>query len=103
MKTSTSKPKRNVWTDTSPYGTYEGEAGSPEQWAGAFNFVWDKSFAQNLVKDDSPWAILGIPVGSPAKVIKKAYWAKMQECHPDHGGSTEACQRIISAYVLLKG
>ncbi len=96
--------KSDIWTSPSRYGTYEGERGNPEQWAAAFNFVWDRDFAEKLFRNSttSPWAILGVPEGSPAGVIKSAYRAKLREHHPDHGGSKEMCQKIISAYALLK-
>lgn len=95
------KPKRNIWKDPSPYGTYEGERGSPQQWAKAFDFAWDKGTAIKIVNDDSPWGILGIPVDSPLSVIKTAFRKLILINHPDKGGDKEVCQKIISAYVIL--
>lgn len=95
------KPKRNIWKDPSPYGTYEGERGSPEQWLKAYKFAWDRGTAQKVVKDESPLGILGIPVNSSLDTIKKAFRQLMLINHPDKGGNKEVCQKIISAYVLL--
>lgn len=99
---ATGAPKRNIWKDPSPYGTYEGEAGSPEQWRSAFQFAWDGETAKEVIKDESPWTILCIPANSDLAIIKKAFHKLMLANHPDKGGNKEICQKIISAYVLVK-
>lgn len=101
MPRQSTKPKRNIWKDPSPYGTYEGERGSPEQWAKAFNFAWDHGTAIEIIKEESPWEILGIPENSSLDIIKKAFRKLMLINHPDKGGDKDICQKIISAYVIL--
>jgi hypothetical protein len=36
-----------------------------------------------LVDDRDPWALLGVPPGSDAKVLKRAYFSLSKEIHPD--------------------
>jgi hypothetical protein len=94
--------KRNIWTDDSPYGTYEGNPGNPSQWKSTFQFSWDQKNAEILIKKESPWSILNIPENSSLAVAKKAFHQLMLIHHPDKGGNTETCQKIISAFVLIK-
>jgi len=95
------KTKRNVWTDPSGYGTYEGERGSSDQWKMFFGIVWNKITAKTIIKEKSPWEILGIVVGSSEDTIKKAFRKLLMINHPDKGGDPEICKQIIAAYVML--
>lgn len=36
-----------------------------------------------LVRDRDPWALLGVPSGADAKVLKRAYFKLSKEVHPD--------------------
>lgn len=101
MSRTAKGPKRNIWTDPSPYGTYEGERGDPDQWRKAFGYAWGRQEAVEVLGDDSPWGILGIAPGSNEATIKKAFHKLMLIHHPDKGGDHETCQKIISAYVML--
>lgn len=76
------KPKRNPFKDAL-YGTYEGPRGSVDQWRAAFQQAMSPDEAAEILGDDSPWGILGIPHGSPFEVIKKAWRKKAMEFHPD--------------------
>ena len=43
---------RNIWKDPSPYGTYEGERGNPEQWKSSFKFAWDGTTAEKILNEE---------------------------------------------------
>jgi DnaJ-class molecular chaperone len=101
MRKKSNKPKRNVWTDPSPYGTYEGERGNPEQWKSSFQEAMDKDTAKEIVKDESPWTILGIPENSSVIITKRAYRVLLLKHHPDKGGDENLCRKIIAAYTML--
>lgn len=101
-RAKSNKPKRNVWTDLSPYGTYEGEPGNPAEWASAFKEAWDARTAKDIVNDESPWDILGIVAGSTLAEVKTAFRKLMLVHHPDKGGDEETCKRIIAAYTILQ-
>lgn len=103
-KLKSNKPKRNIWTDPSGYGTYEGEPGNPNQWKNSFHFAWeswDKTKATEIVKEESPYTILGITELTSLEEIKKAFRKLILIHHPDKGGSEELCKKIIAAYVIL--
>lgn len=45
------------------------------------------------------WAeVLGVEVTCSVRDVKTAFRSKAKECHPDHGGSTEAFQRVKAAF-----
>ena len=52
------------------------------------------------VPDLSPFTVLGIPVGSDAKAVRKAYRQRVRECHPDLFQNPEeqkaAQERLVS-------
>lgn len=101
MRKSTG-PKRNVWKDPSPYGTYEGERGNPEQWRTFFNFAWNRTIAKEYIPvDETPYTILGISPDASIEEIKKAFRKLMLIHHPDKGGDIDLCRKIIAAYVML--
>jgi len=103
--TKAKKPKRNVWKDPSPYGTYEGERGIPEEWAKAFRAAWDHSDAatcQEMIKEKTPYEVLGVPTGSVWPTVRHAYLMLIKKHHPDLGGDVEVCKEIIAAYTLLE-
>jgi DnaJ-domain-containing protein 1 len=102
------KPKRNVWTDQSPYGTYVGPAGSAAQWRQAFSEAMGREEAEEILsgQPDSPWVILGVSPNATQDEIKHAYRMLMLRFHPDRCGNTkesnERAKRIIAAYTVLK-
>jgi hypothetical protein len=52
---------------------------------------------------EDPYAVLGLRRGVPMAVVDAAYkvWARL--CHPDHGGTNEAMQRINDAHDRIVG
>lgn len=100
--TKAKKRKHNIWKDPSRYGTYDGPYWNDAKYADAFKDAWDRSSAKKTIADESPWAILGIPVGSAFSEIKSAFRKLMLKNHPDLGGDVEVCKKIIAAYTLLE-
>ena len=47
------------------------------------------------------YAVLEVDPRARQAVIKRAYSALMHDCHPDHGGDTEATIEINKAYEVL--
>ena len=103
MTTKTKKPKRNIWEDeSSPYGTYIGEAGNQEQWKKSFEFVkMSKSQASCIIQTESPYTILGIEIGANEETIKSAMRKLAVANHPDKGGDREKFEKVIAAYTIL--
>ena len=95
---------RNVWKDPSPYGTYEGEPGNPEQWKSAFKFAWDEQTAETILEEEKKewWEILEVAIDASYEVVQKSFRKLMLKNHPDKGGDHETCQKIISAWVIAK-
>jgi DnaJ-domain-containing protein 1 len=98
-----SGPKRNIWTDPSPYGTYEGEPGNPTQWKEAFQFTYDKKTASILLKGESAYTILNVLPTASHEEIKSAYRKLALVHHPDKGGNEETFKKIHAAYSFLVG
>ena len=99
------KFKQNIWDKSySPYGTYEGlERGNPNEWAQAFKERMSPGEIKEILGDDNPWFILGIPVGSTQAEIKSAFFAKAKETHPDHNPGLDGSEfrRVRAAYEKL--
>lgn len=102
-KRDPNKPKRNIWKDPSPYGTYEGDAGNPEQWAQAFGFVkMSREQALKFVDSvDQALEVLGLIKGATEALIRKAMAKLVVIHHPDKGGDADKFNRIMAAYTLL--
>jgi DnaJ family protein C protein 9 len=54
-----------------------------------------------VVEGPSLYEVLGIAKTASAVEIKKAYYKKARQCHPDHGGDTEQFQLLGRAYEIL--
>lgn len=105
-KRDPNKPKRNVWTDPSPYGTYEGPPGNPDEWRAAFEDRMGRPEAQEVLGANSPWEILGLKPGATKDEIKRAWRKYALQWHPDvcKGDKTEAERKFKegkAAYSLL--
>ena len=101
MRAKTNKPKRNVWADPSPYGTYEGERGSPSQWRSEFHQRFTREEIEVILDSASPYGVLGVSDTATASEIKKAFRSLMMIHHPDKGGDAEKAKKIIAAYQHL--
>lgn len=52
-----------------------------------------------VITDRDIWLyILGLDADADREAVKKAYKAKANECHPDHGGSATAFRAVKMAY-----
>ena len=101
MDSSTAK-KRNPFRDPSPYGTYEGERGNPDQWAKSFRARMHPDDVKRILGNDNPWQILGLQTGATQAEIKRAYRKRAMETHPDITGSDgEEFKRVQAAYERL--
>ena len=98
------KPKRNIWKDPSPYGTYTGPRGSSAHWKQAFSQAEDMGSgeAHAILEDDSPWGVLGLSPDVTYAQAKSRFRALMLEHHPDRGGNAATCERVIAAWTLIK-
>lgn len=89
------------------YKTYNPEVegyGDESQWRDAFNQRMGYKEAKNILSDESPYTILGIPVGATLSEIKKAFRKLAMIYHPDKNpgvDTTEIMQKIIAAYTVL--
>jgi len=82
------------------YKTYDDSAGrgSPDEWREAFGRRMSLDEANEVLGDDSPWAILGIRPGATSAEIKKAWRREAKKWHPDrHGGSEGAAEKLKRA------
>jgi DnaJ-class molecular chaperone len=100
------KRHTSVWDDDhTPYGTYEGERGSSEQWKAAFEFVkLTKGEALVILQGaiESPYEILGIQSNATQDEIKTAMRSLVVKYHPDKGGDEEKFRKVMAAYTILK-
>ena len=105
MRKASGKPKRNVWKDPSPYGTYDDSKGrgSATEWRSDFYQRFTREEVIAILNTDSPYGILGLSDGATADEIKLAFRNKMKIHHPDVGGDTEMAKKIIAAYQHLTG
>ncbi len=84
----------------SPYGTYTGEKGNPDQWRESFNQRFSKQEIKDILKDSNPYVILGILPGATLNEVKKAFRIKARETHPDHnpGLNGDDFKKVNAAY-----
>jgi len=98
--------KRNIWSDPSPYGTYQGEAGNPDMWKASFEQAfYSREKSVSILKEmaETPEMILGIPKGASQGEIKNAFRKLAIIHHPDKGGDRVEFEKIMAAYSLLSG
>lgn len=89
-----------------PYGTYEGPKGNPDQWRAAFQKRFTNEEIKEILKDESPWGILGIAPGATREEVKAAYRRRAMETHPDrnpHMADGEEFKKVNAAYQKLNG
>lgn len=100
-------PKRpSIWENPAPYGTTD-VCGDPDMWRAAFGEAMNEDQVVEILGDNSPWSILGIPIGSAMDVIKSAYRKLAAKWHPDHNdgckNAANMFMKVHAAYIRLKG
>ena len=65
--------KKSFWNTPSKYGTYEGERGSPEQWAANFNVSFENSESIQKILGMSAYQVLNIQPHCSDEDVKTAY------------------------------
>jgi len=97
------KKKKNIWADNyRPYGVNEGERGSTSQWKHYFDSAMGIGEAQAIVKDSSPYGILGLSMGCTWAEVKKAFRTLIKIHHPDVGGDRAEFEKVYASYSILK-
>lgn len=94
--------KKSFWNTPSKYGTYEGERGSPEQWAANFNVSFENSESIQKILGMSAYQVLNIQPHCSDEDVKTAYRKFARLYHPDKGGDAELFQKYTTAYETIK-
>lgn len=63
---------------------------------------WDAIFVRRTASADLACKILGVHAWASVNDIKAAYRYLVAATHPDKGGDTISCQRVVAAYTFLK-
>lgn len=105
MKKRTRKPGVFDKGYKSPYGTYKGERGNPDQWRGSFGARFSNQEIHEILGEDDPWSILGLKPGASQDEIKSAFRKKAIETHPDRNphlkGDGAPFRRVKAAFDKL--
>ena len=114
-RVKSNKPKRSPWdTNSTPYGTYTGTPGNPDEWKSSFNFAfYSREKALGILKNfvEDAYTILDIELlrGQPLEDfmvrerIKTAYRKLAMIHHPDKGGDRAMFEKVTAAYTILLG
>ncbi len=93
----------NIWSDDyRPYGTNKGKRGNPQQWRTAFEETMSLNEANEVIQDNSPWAILFVSRDANFEAVKKAFRKMCFKTHPDYGGTNAEFRKVNAAYSILK-
>jgi len=87
----------------SPYGTYEGKRGNPDQWADSFKSRFSDAEIKEIIGEESPWKILGLTPGATQKEIRSAFLRLALETHPDRNPHLDGSEfrKVRAAYEKL--
>jgi DnaJ-class molecular chaperone len=103
-KSDPNRPKKpSIFSKEYRYPQYDGERGNPDQWAESFCQRFTNAEIKEILKDESPWSILGLQPGATREEIKKAFRQKAIETHPDRnpGLDRSVFQKVNAAYQEL--
>lgn len=95
-------PKKSFWSEKSRYGTYEGERGSPDQWASSFGHSFENSESVKAIFGMDAYTTLGLTPSASDREIQLAYRRLARVHHPDKGGNQVEFQKITDAYNMVK-
>jgi DnaJ-domain-containing protein 1 len=100
---TTAKAKKPFGGNYRTYDTSTG-FGGPEQWNSAFEQRMGIETAKEVLGDSSPFAVLGVDLGSAWEAIKKAYRARVKETHPDLNSGLDGSEfrKVQAAYEILE-
>ena len=105
MSAKVKNPRKSVFDKdySSPYGTYQGDRGSREEWRASFEQAWTGTAteAREFLREETPWSILGVEADADLATIKSAYRRLMLVHHPDHGGDPAVARKIMAAYCAM--
>lgn len=86
------------------YKTYDDSQGrgNVDQWRSAFNTRMNLDEAKKIVRDNDPLIILGLVEMPDLATLKNVFRKLMMQNHPDRGGDTVVCRKIIAAFTVLE-
>lgn len=93
------KPKRGF---ADGYETYDGPAGSPDEWRSAFYERMGFDKAIEVLGADDPLVVFGLKSDATWDDVIKTYRNLVKKHHPDRGGNTEDMVKINAAYEVLE-
>lgn len=86
------------------YKTYDDSngRGSVKEWRESFESKMGLDEAQKIIKNNDPLIVLGFSQMPDLSELKTRYRKLVMENHPDKGGSTILCKKIIAAFTVLE-
>jgi DnaJ-class molecular chaperone len=96
--------RKSIWdNDYTPYGTYEGSRGSPDEWKQSFQDMFRTvDEAKVELGDENPWRVLGLNFDATLDDIKSAFRKLVLRYGPDKSEENpEKFRKVIAAYKVL--
>jgi len=75
--------KSSIWSSPSKYGTYTGEKGNPNQWAGIFSEALKNSDSAKNLTATSAFTVIGVSPTATEDEVKTAFRKIVRQCHQD--------------------